>query len=251
MRYFSLYIFDLDGTLFRGHEALPGAVETVAKLRAAGSIIRYLTNNSTRRREQYAEKLTALGFDARPSDVYTSAVGLASCVRGTLERAYVIGEEGLVAALHEAGIDVVDTDPQLVAVGLSRQFDYRAMASAMKHLRDPNVRFLATNRDVTFPLEGGLLVPGAGAIVACVAACSGREPEVIGKPNPFLIECILRETQVDRGETLVVGDRYETDIVAGRSAGCPVHLVLTGVTSSPPDGVEWSHDLAGVLTRGM
>jgi 4-nitrophenyl phosphatase len=251
VRYYSLYIFDLDGTLFRGDEALPGAVETVAKLRAAGSAIRYLTNNSTRRREQYAEKLAGLGFDARPSEVYTSAVGLATRARGTVERAYVVGEEGLVAALEEAGIGVVDSDPQLVAVGLFRQFDYRAMASAMKHLRNPNVRFLATNRDPTFPLEDGLLVPGAGAIVASLVACAGREPEVIGKPNPFLIECILAETGADRRETLVVGDRFETDIMAGRGAGCPVHLVLTGVTSSAPAGVEWSHDLAGVLSREM
>jgi len=250
-RPFSLYIFDLDGTLFRGDEAMPGAVETVAQLRAAGSSIRYLTNNSTRRRAQYAEKLVRLGFEAKPSDITTSAVGLAEAVRGTVERAYVIGEEGLVAALEEVGVRIVDADPQLVAVGLSRQFDYHGMAAAMKHLRDPHVRFLATNRDASFPLEKGLLVPGAGAIVASLVACAGREPEVIGKPNPFLIECILRETQADPRETLVVGDRHETDIVAGRRAGCAVHLVLTGVTSSPPDGVEWSYDLAGVLSRTM
>jgi 4-nitrophenyl phosphatase len=247
--YYSLYIFDLDGTLFRGDEALPGAVETVATLRAAGCSIRYLTNNSTRRREQYVEKLLRLGFDAKSTEIYTSALGLAESVRGTVERAYVIGEEGLVCALDEVGICIDDTRPELVAVGLSRQFDYRAMASAMKHLRNSDVRFLATNRDATFPLEGGLLVPGAGAIVSSLVACAGREPEVIGKPNPYLIEWILRDTRIDRRDALVVGDRYETDIVAGRRADCAVHLVLTGVTSSPPADVEWSRDVTGVLSR--
>jgi 4-nitrophenyl phosphatase len=140
-------------------------------------------------------------------------------------------------------------DPRAVVVGLFRTFDYEVMSRAMQYLVDPGVRFLATNRDATFPLERGRLVPGAGAIVASLVVCSGREPELVGKPSPYSIEWILREARVQPGDALVVGDRVETDIVAGQRAGCPVHLVLTGVATSAPEGVPWSADLAGVLTR--
>jgi 4-nitrophenyl phosphatase len=119
----------------------------------------------------------------------------------------------------------------------------------MRHLLDPQVRFVATNRDATFPIEGGQLVPGAGAIVAALATCAGREPELVGKPDPFLIDWILRDAGVAPGDALVIGDRVETDIEAGQRAGCPVHLVLTGVTTTPPPGVAWSPDVVGVLTR--
>jgi ribonucleotide monophosphatase NagD (HAD superfamily) len=111
------------------------------------------------------------------------------------------------------------------------------------------VRFVATNRDAAFPLEGHRLAPGAGAIVSSLVVCSGREPELVGKPDPFLIEWILRDAAAPPSDALVIGDRMETDIVAGQRAGCDVHLVLTGVTMLPPPGVAWSPTLAGVLTR--
>jgi 4-nitrophenyl phosphatase len=246
---YALYIFDMDGTLFRGDEPLPSARETVAALRAEGALVCYLTNNSTKRPEEYAEKLSRMGFAAAPAEIYTSALAAGESLRGRARTALVVGEQGLTSALERAGVAVGDERPDAVVVGLCRAFDYAMMSLAMQHLLRPEVRFLATNTDVTFPLEGGRLVPGSGAIVASLAACTGREPEVVGKPNPYSIAWILRETGVASRDALVVGDRAETDIVAGQRAGCAVHLVLTGVTRSAPAGVTSSADLAGVLDR--
>jgi 4-nitrophenyl phosphatase len=216
-------------------------------------LIRYLTNNSTRSPHEYAQKLARLGFDAKPGQVYTSALAAAEVLRGSARRAFVIGEQGLRDALEAAGIDVVRDDGPADAVvsGLCRDFDYAMMTTAMHHLVRPEVRFVATNRDVTFPLEGGRFIPGSGAIVAALSACSGREPEVVGKPNPYAIARILLEAGVSPSEALVVGDRVETDLVAGERAGCAVHLVLTGVTTAAPAGVPCSADLSGILEREM
>jgi len=249
MKPYPLYIFDMDGTLFRGDEALPRAVDTVTALRAAGSRVCYVTNNSTRPPEAYVQKLSRMGFPVRRAEVYSSALATAECLRGQVARAHVVGEEGLTSALEAAGIAISDVDPEVVVVGLCRTFDYDRLTRAMRHLLDPSVRFVATNRDAAFPLEGGRLIPGAGAIVAALAVCSGREPEVVGKPSPYLIQWILREEGMAPADALVVGDRVETDMVAGQRAGCAVHLVLTGVTTAAPAGVPWSPDLSGVLTR--
>jgi 4-nitrophenyl phosphatase len=245
MRRYALYILDLDGTLYRGEEPLPGAREAVAALRA-GSKVRFLTNNSTRRPEDYAAKLTAMGFEAKAAEVYTSAMAVGETLRGSARSAMVVGEEGLSAALKGAGVSPGGDRPDAVVVGLCRAFDYAMMSRAMQHLLRPEVRFVATNGDVTFPMEGGRLIPGSGAIVAAIAACSRREPEVVGKPNPYAIRWILSEAGVAVGDTLVVGDRVETDIAAGQRAGCDVHLVMTGVTSDAPPGVPWSPDLSAL-----
>jgi HAD superfamily hydrolase (TIGR01450 family) len=239
----------MDGTLFRGSEALPGAVDTLAVLRAEGARVRFVTNNSTRSAAAHVDKLVGMGFEAHADEVYGTAPATAEYLRGKVTRAFVVGEDGLVAALEAAGVRVDEAAPEVVVAGLCRRFDYALLSGAMTHLLDPRVRFVATNRDATFPLEGHRQVPGAGAIVAALVTCSGREPELVGKPDPFLIECILRDTAVAPADALVIGDRVETDIVAGQRAGCPVHLVLTGVTATPPPGIAWSADLAGVLSR--
>lgn len=259
MKRYPLYILDLDGTLFRGEEPTPGAVETVAKLRREGSLIRYLTNNSTQTRASYVAKLARLGFEAELGDITSSATGTAAYLcgahpvtdhglegRATL-RVFVVGEPGLAETLADAGITVTDAGPEAVVTGLCRSFGYDLMNRAMQFLLDPTVRFVATNRDATYPMEGGRIVPGAGAIIASLVTCSGREPEVIGKPNPYLVELILREAGVDSSDALVVGDRIDTDMVAGQRAGCPVHLVLTGVTLEAPVGMSWSEDLRGLV----
>ena len=247
MRHYPLYIFDLDGTLYRGDEVIPGAQDTLAALRARGAAIRYLTNNSTRSRATYVNLLSRMGFAAHPSEVYTSALATAEYLRGSIAVAHVVGEAGLTIALEDAGIRVSERAPDAVVVGLCRALSYELLSRAMQHLLAPRVRFVATNRDATLPLEGGSLVPGAGAIVAALATCAGREPELVGKPSPFSVEWILREAGVSPGDALVVGDRFETDIVAGQRAGCPVHLVLTGVTRGAPDGVPSSAQLADLL----
>lgn len=247
MRRYPLYILDLDGTLFRGTTPIPGAVETVAALRDHGAAIRFLTNNSTQTRVEFAEKLRALGFEAQPHEVYSSAYGAAERLKGRVTRAHVIGEAGLVLELASAGIERCDEDVQAVVVGLCRAFDYAMLTLAMQPLLDPVVEFIATNRDATYPMEHGRLIPGSGAIVASLVTCSGREPTTIGKPEPFLIERILEDAGMEPSEALVVGDRVDTDIEAGLRAGCPVHLVLSGVSSFAPEGIPSSLDITAIL----
>jgi 4-nitrophenyl phosphatase len=139
MKRYPLYIFDMDGTLFRGAEALPDAVETMAALRAAGARVRFVTNNSTRSRDSYVEKLCGMGFEAHLSEIYSSALAAAEYLRGAAARAFVVGEQGLASALEDAGVRVGDTEPDAVVVGLCRAFDYQLMSRAMEHLLDARV----------------------------------------------------------------------------------------------------------------
>jgi len=163
-----------------------------------------------------------------------------------ISRAFVVGEEGLVSALADYAIESVEVNPQAVVTGICRGFTYEWMNRPLQHLLS-GAKFVETNQDATYPIEGGRVEPGAGAIVASIVACSGIEPVVIGKPEPLLIEMILEETDIAASETLVVGDRIETDIEAGRRAGCATFLVGTGVTQSPPDGQSFGKDLRDLL----
>jgi 4-nitrophenyl phosphatase len=234
---YPLYIFDLT----------PGAAEVLQELRRGGAKIRFLTNNSGKTRQFYADKLVRLGVEAEPEEVYSSATGTAAlCASRGLSRVFVVGEQGLVDTLEAAGVESVDRDPAAVVVGIHRGFSYEVMNAAMQHLLS-GADFIATNTDATYPLEGGRLEPGAGSIVAAISTCSGRTPEVVGKPNPFLVEIILREAGLGPEDALVVGDRIETDLLCGENAGCATHLVLCGVTPEAPDGQACSPDLRGLL----
>lgn len=233
--------------MFRGNEALPHAVEVVAQLRQSGTVIRFLTNNSSQTREDIKEKLGRMGFNPQHKEIYSSAIGTAKYLRNQgIKSAYVVGEDGLKETLSEAGIEDVQTGPEVVVAGICRSLTYDLISQAMNHIHG-GVRFVATNTDATYPLEEGRLIPGAGAIVSAIQTCSGQEPFVVGKPNPFMIELILNEAGLGPSETLVVGDRFETDIISGQRAGCPIHLVLTGVTKEPLEGVPSSQDLRGIL----
>ncbi|RYG44700.1 HAD-IIA family hydrolase [bacterium] len=242
------YLFDLDGTLFRGSVAIPGAAEAVNALRARGAAIRFLTNNSTRTRDEFAAKLRGFGYVAEDREVYSTAAGTAFHLNESgLKSAFVVGEIGLKATLAESGIAVVEEGPaDAVVVGLARNFSYDMLKEAMERIR-AGAAFVATNPDKTYPVEGGGLIPGAGSIVAAVRACSGVEPFIVGKPNPFLVRAAVAELRLNPEEVLVVGDRLDTDIEAGKAAGCPTWLVLSGVEPALPDGQPGSADVTGLL----
>lgn len=249
MRPYPLYILDLDGTLYRGSEALPHAAETVAALKRRGAIIRYLTNNSSQTPAVQARKLKGMGIDAEVGEVATSGVGAAKyCLAEGIESLFVVGEPGLVEVLRDHSIRTAEPGEPAEAVlaGICRSFDYQVLSEAMNRIRE-GARFIATNTDATYPLEGNASVPGAGAIVGAIRICSGVEPTVIGKPMPTLVRMILDETGIAPSDGLVVGDRFETDIVAGREAGCDTALVLTGVTAEAPAGVVSLAGLSGLL----
>ncbi|RYG17601.1 HAD-IIA family hydrolase [bacterium] len=251
-------LFDLDGTLYRGAEPIPGAIETVEELIDRGVLVRYVTNNATLTREAFAAKLRGMGFPALANEVYSSATGTATYLAESgIRSTFVVGMPGLVSTLRSADIEVVNAGEdgvvqpngeraEAVVVGLCRTLSYELLDGAMNAIRSGG-RFVATNPDATFPLEGGRFSPGAGSIVAAVRTCSGVEPFVVGKPKPFLIETILRDADLRPYEALVVGDRIDTDIAAGRDAGCPTYLVLSGVETVLPPDQKGAADVRGLL----
>jgi 4-nitrophenyl phosphatase len=245
---YRLYVLDLDGTVFRGRVPTPDAPRVIDELRRRGAIVRFLTNNSSRTREHYADKLEGMGVSAEPEDVYSSAFAAGRwCAEHGIYRAFVVGEDGLEQTLAEHGVSLVRDEgtPQAVVAGICRWFDYNMLNVAMQHIL-AGAKFIATNPDPTYPLEDGRLEPGAGSIVAAIQTCAGVQPVVVGKPNPYLIELIMQDAGVSPAETLVVGDRTDTDIEAGRRAGCDTHLVLTGIATDAAEG-SWSQDLRGLL----
>ena len=253
MKRYQLYIFDLDGTIYRGAEAIPNAAKVVGQLRSEGAKIRYLTNNSGQTQQFYKAKLDGLGFPCTVDEIYSSATGSAKhCREIGVSAVYYVGEPGLRETLELAGIRVVNqgdepaSPAEAVVAGICRSFTYRWLGNAMQQIKD-GAKFIGANTDATYPVEDGKEDPGAGAIVAAIRTCSGREPFVVGKPNPYLVELVLKESGVSPAGALAVGDRYETDILSGKNAGVDTHLVLTGVTQKAPEGQSWSPDLLGLL----
>ena len=252
-------IFDLDGVLYRGDQPLPGAVETVRRLRAAGKRVLYATNNSTRSRTEYVERLRGFGLPAEVDDVVTSAWATARYLvqKGLRPKDPLIigGAEGLRTELREAGVldhehpvpphDAPPRQPpaDMVVVGLHQSFTYDDMAEALRALL-AGAPFIAANKDLSFPVEGRLL-PGAGAIVAGLEAASGRVAVCVGKPEPFMFQEALRRAGASGSEAIVVGDSLQTDVLAAHRVGAVGVLITTGVTTetmaASSDGVKADH----------
>lgn len=246
MKRYGLYILDLDGTVYRGKEAVPGAPEAIRALLARGAHVRYVTNNSAARPEAVAAKLTALGATCEPEWVFSSGVAAAAlCLERGLKRVYVLGEPDLEQTCRERGL-IVTAEADAVIVGVCRTLTYQMILKAMRLIRG-GAEFVATNRDATYPLENGEVEPGAGTMVAAVEVCSGRSPIVAGKPESGLILAAMESAGVGPESTLVVGDRLDTDIQAGLNAGCDTWLVLSGVTDSAPAGQASGRSLLDLL----
>jgi 4-nitrophenyl phosphatase len=246
-----LYVFDLDGTLYRGSEVVPYAVEVVQSLRKRGAQLRFLTNNSGSHPKNICSKLIGMGFEAELHEIYTSSMGAALWMqRSNLSRAFVVGETGLSEVLRDYGIEVVDRCPEAVIAGICRSLTYDWISDAMRFILD-GAEFVATNTDSAYPIENGAFQPGAGATVAAIRACTQVEPVVIGKPEGYLLEKISEESQVDFQDMLVIGDRIDTDIEAGMRVGCQTFLVLTGTTTSVPKGQWCGRDLRGLLGKSV
>ena len=233
------WIFDLDGVIWRGDTAIPGVAANLANLRARGHRCLFASNNSTRAPADFAAKLDALGIRAKPEEVVTSTSATISYLRKRFPegaKIHVVGEAGLIHQLRNAGFEIGDADPDVwradaIVVGLAREFSYQTLASAQQQLL-AGALFIATNRDATFPVEGGLR-PGAGAIVAAVATCSGQTPLTMGKPEPALLHQIREDFGLEPGEMAMVGDRLDTDIACAHRAGIGAIWVATGVVPWP------------------
>jgi HAD superfamily hydrolase (TIGR01457 family) len=249
-------VFDLDGVLYRGEHAVAHAPESVAALRRAGARMIFLTNNSSRTPEQVAGTLRAIGVDAHPSEVVTSALATAELLAPRGGTAYVIGQDGIRRALAGAGIEVVDGEPARVyhvVVGIDVEVTYDKLRTACV-LVERGARLVATNADRSFPAAGALW-PGAGALLAVVTETTGAVPEVVGKPSAPVFETARR--RAGASAPLVVGDRLDTDIAGAAGLGWDSLLVLTGVTTladletSPIRPTFVAEDLRALLDDGQ
>jgi len=242
-----LVILDLDGVVYRGDEPIPGAADLVAWLHAAGVAVRFATNNSMVAREGYVARLAGHGIPTTVEEIVTSSSATVEHLQRhapDVRRVLAIGGEGLRVELMAAGFatamagDVsaavpggrLDERYDALIVGLDPAFDYARLSAGMSAVID-GARLIATNADARYPTPTGFL-PGAGSIVAALAAATGVAPEVIGKPEPAMFRAIIEATAVGPGETVVIGDNPASDIVGARRAGCASILVLTGVADA-------------------
>lgn len=228
------FLIDLDGVVYTGSEVVPGAPEFFELLRQRRIPFQLITNNSSRRADQFAAKLVEIGIAVRPDEVLTSAQATAEFLAETAPaggRAFVIGEEGLRSALEERGFRLVeDAEADLVVVGLDRGFNYRKLTIAIRAVL-AGARFVGPNPDPTLPMEDGLC-PGAGSFQAAITAATGVEPLIVGKPEPTMLTIGLRLLGCSPAEAAIVGDRLDTDIVGGQRAGLVTILVLSGVATA-------------------
>lgn len=223
-------LFDLDGVVYLGATPLPGAQGVFDWLEHNARPFCLVTNNSTRTPRQYQERLGSMGIRVPLPTVFTSALATAQFLKKQYPKGggvYAIGEVGLREALNEAGFWDDAKRPEVVCVGLDQDLTYEKLRIACLAIR-AGARFIATNPDRTLPTEVGL-VPGNGAILAALQACTDAEPLVVGKPSATMIDLAIERIGVPKESTVIIGDRLDTDIEAGAAASITTVLVLTGV----------------------
>lgn len=231
MKSYEGYLIDLDGTVYKGTEKIEAAVTFVQRLQDEKIPYLFVTNNSTKPPAKVAETLQTMGIPAIEKDVFTTSMATAHYVSEQNPEAdvYVIGEEGLVEAVKNSGLNIVEENADYVIMGLDREITYEKLAKAVLQVRG-GAKFIATNGDVALPTERGMM-PGSGSLVSVVSVSTGVEPLFIGKPESIIVEQALEVLNTDKEKTLMVGDNYATDILAGIRAGIDSLLVFTGVTT--------------------
>jgi NagD protein len=224
------YLIDMDGVLVRGSQPVPGANEFIQRLRGAGRPFLVLTNNPLYTPRDLAARLERIGLQVPAEAIYTSALATAQFLKAQHPHgtAYVIGDVGLTTALYDAGYIITDHDPDYVVVGETTSLSYERLTQAVRFVA-AGARFVATNPDVSGPGDGGM-VPACGAIAALIASATGVRPYFVGKPNPLMMRTALRTIGAHSEESVMVGDRMDTDIIGGTESGLQTILVLTGVT---------------------
>ncbi|WP_017728570.1 TIGR01457 family HAD-type hydrolase [Halalkalibacterium ligniniphilum] len=231
MKTYRGFLIDLDGTIYRGSESIPEAIAFVNELERRKLPYLFVTNNSTKPPKKVAEILVGMDVPATVDHIFTTSMATANYIfeRKPNARIYVVGEEGLRSALESKGFELVDKDADYVVMGLDRSITYEKLTGAALNVRN-GAAFIATNGDAALPTERGL-VPGNGSLVSVVSVSTGVEPIFIGKPEPIIVEQALEVLGTTKEETLMVGDNYDTDILAGIRAGIDSLLVHTGVTT--------------------
>jgi NagD protein len=224
------FLIDMDGVIYRGSELIAGAQRFVNTLRRSDVPFLFLTNNSQRTRRDVATKLRRMGIQAEEQHVFTCAMATARFLaqqkpNGT---AYVIGEGGLLQALHTNGYSVVDHDPDYVVVGEGRSLNFEMVETAVRMIQK-GAKLVATNLDPNCPTQQGMR-PGCGAIVALLETATGRKAFSVGKPSPVMMRAARKELGLSADETIMIGDTMETDILGGVQMGYGTVLVLSGST---------------------
>jgi NagD protein len=226
------WLTDMDGVLVHEGNALPGAVDFLARLVERERRFLVLTNNSIFTPRDLSARLSRSGLQVPEQFIWTSALATADFLSSQLPggSAYVIGEAGLTTALYEAGYTLTDTDPDYVVLGETRTYSFEAITRAIR-LVGQGSRFIATNPDVTGPSPEGPL-PATGSVAAMITKATGAEPYFVGKPNPMMFRSAMNRIEAHSESTVMVGDRMDTDVVAGIEAGLETLLVLTGSTGA-------------------
>ena len=229
-------ILDMDGVIWKGDAPIGDLPATFKRIRERGLKFVFATNNGTKTPEEYKKRLAELEVEIDASQMVTSALGVAFMLaqkysRGT--KIFVIGEGGIRVALEENGFEILSTEnasqAQVFVMGIDHDINFQKVAEATLLVR-AGIPFYTTNTDRTFPTPRGE-IPGSGAWLSVITSATGVEPIVAGKPFPYMMELTLEKLGTKKEETLVVGDRLETDIAAGQSVGCPTALVLSGVST--------------------
>ena len=225
------YLIDMDGVIYRGGELIEGADRFIADLQSQDVPFLFLTNNSQRTRRDVAKKIERLGIRVSESHVYTCAMATARFLASQKPNgtAYVIGEGGLLTALHKNGFSIVDKDPDYVVVGEGRSLNFEMAEQALRMILG-GAKLVATNMDPNCPTQNGLR-PGCGAVVAMLEAASGVKAFSVGKPSPIMLRAARKELGLSTDETVVIGDTMETDILGGTQLEYKTILVLSGSTS--------------------
>jgi NagD protein len=230
------FLLDMDGVLVHGRRPIPGAPEFIARLIQSGTPFLVITNNPMYTPRDLSHRLASEGMNIPEENLFTSAMATAQFLASQRPNstAFVIGEAGLTSAMHAVGYTLTNKDPEYVVLGESNSFSLGQITQAIR-LIQAGSRFIATNPDPTGPSETGI-IPACGAMAALIEKATGRKPYFVGKPNPLMMRRALTALGTHSEDTIMVGDRMDTDVVTGMEAGMETILVLTGVTR--PEEVE-------------
>jgi 4-nitrophenyl phosphatase len=231
MKQYKGYLIDLDGTMYKGKEKIDAAGDFIERLNRKGIPYLFVTNNSSRTPEQVAGKLSDFDIPTKKEQIFTTSMATAQFIYERKQDAsvYVIGEEGINNALREKGFTITADKPDYVVVGIDRDINYEKLALACLAVRN-GAAFISTNADIALPTERGLL-PGNGSITSVITVSTQTQPIFIGKPESIIMDQALAYLGTKKEETIMVGDYYDTDILAGLRAGMDTLLVHTGVTT--------------------
>jgi len=229
---FEGFVFDFDGVVWLGDNLIEGARDTIESLRRAGKKVAFATNNASKSRKAYAEKLRSLGIHADHWEIETSASAAAKVIkdRGGASKVYAVGMDGLTFELMMAGHTLSDKKPDYVVSAHDETFTYDKLKTAFECIHYAGAKYIAANPDKVGPRDGKL-VPASGCIMAAIEYATGVKAEVVGKPEKQIMEAALKSMDLQASQVLVVGDTLDYDIMAGKNAGAKTALVLTGVDS--------------------